>query len=390
MKNNIPRFYVYSAFVALSFSFVAIFMVFMKSRGLSYTEIGIITAWYYSLFLLIEIPTGMLADKIGRKNTLMMGMIFMIIGILTALNSYSFLGFFLSETIFSFARSFQSGTDSAFVYDHLAVMEQSDDYLHIEGKIQTVGFSAHVFGGLLGAMIAWYSLPAVYAFSALMALLGLMSTLHLKEPQIVDKQHMKLETFRRHFIDSLRVINGNPQLLWLLFYSSLIFILLRTGIISFIQPFLMFLEFPDYGFSFFDAVMVSGAALLSWHVLYFEKKLGSKGVFYVLPLAIIIGLAGMGLTMSIWGLLFYSLTMISWSFHAPVFRSYLNEHIHDSGKRATILSVEGFISRGLFALVSLALGWGLDNLGLSNSLLIMSGCSLLCMMILLYLKPKQC
>jgi len=361
----------------------------MKSRGLTYTEIGMVTAWYYALFLFIEIPTGMLADKIGRKKTLMMGMGFMILGILTAMNSFSFLGFFLSETIFSFARSFQSGTNSAFVYDNLALMEKTEDYLHVEGKIQTIEFSAHLVGGLICAVIAWYSLSSVYAFAAVMALLGLISTIPLKEPQILDRQHLRFESFRRHFFDSLSVIRRSPKLLWLLLYSSLIFILLRAGLISFLQPFLIFLEFPNFSFGIMDAVTVSGAALLSWNVMKLEKRLGDKGVFYLLPIVIIIAFIGMGMTLSIWGLLFYSLSMIGWAFHAPVFRSYLNNQIHDSTKRATILSVEGFISRGLFALVSLAIGWGLDNLGLSSSLYIIAGFGLLSMMLLLRFRPQE-
>ncbi|MDP2690922.1 MAG: MFS transporter [bacterium] len=383
MKNNIPRFYSYSVFVALSFAFVPIFVLFMHSRGLSYAEIGIVQAIYYALFFVFEVPTGVIADKLGRKNTLLLGMLLKVIALVVSLFSYSFLVFVLAEIFFSLSRSFSSGADSAFVYDSLALSQDTSQYLHVEGKIQTVLLMAHVVGGLLGALMATVSLEAVYFFAAVMAILGFFSALRLTEPQVSHHATSSISGYRQHLLSSLRDVWGNSKMIWLILYSTLIFILLRASIISFFQPLLISLSFPENTFSLIDAMLALGAAGFSWYAFRMEKHLGIKRILLLLPIFMIVTFVGIALTMSPLSLAFYLMSALVWGLHFPVFRNYLNAQIPQNNKRATILSVESLVSRGGFSILLIPLGYSLEFLGVPQTLLFMSGFGILAMIVLL-------
>ena len=56
----------------------------------------------YSIAIgVLEIPSGYLADVIGRRKTLILGAIFGTLGFATYSFSYGFLGFLIAEVIFS-------------------------------------------------------------------------------------------------------------------------------------------------------------------------------------------------------------------------------------------------------------------------------------------------
>ena len=64
----------------LAFSFLQVFMVlmpvivlFFESRGLRLSEVLLLQAWFAGLVLVLEVPSGYLADLLGRKRTLVVG-----------------------------------------------------------------------------------------------------------------------------------------------------------------------------------------------------------------------------------------------------------------------------------------------------------------------------
>ncbi len=365
MHRNIPRLYAYAVFVSLSFCFVPIFMIFMKSRGLNYAEIGMVLSAYYAFFLILELPTGMIADRLGRVTTLRLGMIAKFFALIVSLMSYSFWMFFLAEFLFSISRAMESGADSAFLYDTLAFAQRSEEYLHIEGKIQSLALFAHLGSATIAAVFALISLDAIYVIAMVMAVIGFAFTMGLKEPP----RKKSKRTHTQHLKKAWKVIKKNRTIQWTILYSALVFILLRASILVFIQPFLIELSYPEWSFGVVDGFVTTAAAILSWYSSNIVKKWGEKGILMALPTIMILGFMIMGLTLSGWSLIAYVVCLASWGLYVPVTRKMLNEEIPSSDLRATLLSVESFFARGLFSLLPATFGVIIEQQGLGMSLL---------------------
>ena len=67
-NGNITRFYINSALGGLTF-FHGVLGFYMRQIGFSYTQIFILVALYEILVFLLEIPTGMFADRFGLKRS---------------------------------------------------------------------------------------------------------------------------------------------------------------------------------------------------------------------------------------------------------------------------------------------------------------------------------
>jgi len=66
---------------------------FYESNGLSMKDIMILQAVYSIAIVVLEVPSGYLADVIGRKKTLIIGAVFGILGFTTYNFSFGFMGF---------------------------------------------------------------------------------------------------------------------------------------------------------------------------------------------------------------------------------------------------------------------------------------------------------
>ncbi len=86
---------------------------FYESNGLSMKDIMILQAVYSIAIVVLEMPSGYLADVIGRRKTLIIGAVFGIFGFATYSFSYGFLGFLIAEIILGIGQSCISGADSA-------------------------------------------------------------------------------------------------------------------------------------------------------------------------------------------------------------------------------------------------------------------------------------
>ena len=74
LESNLRKLYWINFFGSTNFHLV-VYTLFLLSKGFTMTQFFIIEAGYMILNLLSEIPTGMFADKIGRKWSLILSYI---------------------------------------------------------------------------------------------------------------------------------------------------------------------------------------------------------------------------------------------------------------------------------------------------------------------------
>ena len=140
-SKNIKTYYLYSTFAELLI-LGPILVLFLVAKGLSFTEIMVLQSISTIAVVLFEVPTGAVADKIGRKESLLLGSLLWAVSLGNYVVGNSFPMFMLAEVIFSLGATFKSGADNALIYDSLKVMGREKEFQGIEGKARSFALYA--------------------------------------------------------------------------------------------------------------------------------------------------------------------------------------------------------------------------------------------------------
>lgn len=144
----------------------AVLVLFAQSRGLGLAEIGLYGAVYSAAAALLELPTGNLADQVGRKRVALAGYTLVIVSKLILLFAFSLPGFLVYAVIGGLARALGSGALDAWYVEAVRQTDPDADLQPRLARLGTVELLALGLGSLAGA-----------ALSALMAKNGYPSPL---------------------------------------------------------------------------------------------------------------------------------------------------------------------------------------------------------------------
>jgi MFS family permease len=176
-----PSYWLFIATRRAVFGLPCLFL-YLDQRGISAFDIGCCIAARAAGQFLFEVPSGIASDRLGRKWTLVFAAVARAVSwILTGLGSGNTI-FFISFAVLGVAFAFDSGTDSAFLFDTLQDRQQTHRYAEYEARSHQVGLIATgiaTVGG--GLMIPWgYQVPVVATIIPMIVCVA--ATMTLVEP----------------------------------------------------------------------------------------------------------------------------------------------------------------------------------------------------------------
>jgi MFS family permease len=191
MSGTFPRDLQYAKFSAYGFlknlRFFEPFMIlFFLGQGLSYLQIGTLYAIREILVNVMEIPSGAVADGLGRRRT----MIASFVGYLVSFGFFWFGSemplFLVAIVFFSMGEAFRTGTHKAMIFAHLRMnnlQEYGNDYY---GHTRSWSQIGSAISAILAAGIVFVSrnYRAVFLFSMIPYLLDLL--LMMTYPRALD------------------------------------------------------------------------------------------------------------------------------------------------------------------------------------------------------------
>jgi MFS family permease len=365
-RRIIPLFNAFQFFFALLW-WVPIFYEYQKRLGLSDAEIFRIQSWYYLIFCLLEIPTGLLADYLGYRFCMILGGLTLILanGMVPFAGTYD--GFLIHWTLIALARSFVSGASSAYLYQSFTTAGTLSAYKEAEGKARAYS--------LVGKIVCWFfvgplmnlhfTLP--YWLTTLNAVLSVVFAVLLPHLDTV-----KTKT-RVNPIDLLRTLAESPYLILIMLQGVSIFVLTRICQVNLFQPILKSKAFSATTFGMVMAGMTLFEALGSFRSEWLKKYLNDRNAVTILTCIIalsflILSLPGtqaihQGVALGAFFLFSYAVGI---SF--PIQRKLMNDAIKHPEYRASLLSIESIIDRAVNSLVAFGLGSALTHGHLSEFL----------------------
>ncbi len=97
----------------------AVWVALLAARGFSLWEIGIAESVFHMVSLTFEVPSGMAADLLGRRKTLVAGGVCMVLSNLLMAFAPDLFFICLAMALSALANAMFSGTASALTYDSL-------------------------------------------------------------------------------------------------------------------------------------------------------------------------------------------------------------------------------------------------------------------------------
>ena len=381
LKKDIWLYYLFSFLIGFYIA-NGTTVLFARELHLSYSQIFLLTAVYMLMFVLFEIPSGALADLIGRKKTIIFGGVALGAAAGCSGLAQNFLQLFLSYFLWSIGFSSISGANEALLYDRVSDQEIFSQAVGRSGFFWIVGTAV---AGIVGPYLFSLNFRLPYLASAIPFFLAALAILPFAETRPAQGQ-FSLPRHWEQIKTGIQIGYRNKFVLWGSAGLALIFATSYTFSNSY-QPYLVDLGFSVKMFSVILPVMFLTQALGSFLfpklLLFRESRL-----FAFCLLAIAAATMGLGASHVKGALAIVFFYMFLEGVARPLVSAYSNRYI-DSFHRATVISVQSMVGTVTAAAMLFLIGMLTDRIGIHNVLLVLGAFILLVSIVLLMFKPKD-
>jgi len=289
IKSTVWRYYLFCFLKNFAF-FSAVLVPFFTQWGqISLTQVQVLQSWFMFWIFLLEVPTGAIADYLGRKHSLALGAIIATVAALVYGSVPRFAVFLLGEFLFAMSAALISGADSALLYDTLKEAGKEDESKKIFGRAHTFHLLGVFISAPLGSLIAsHFKLNAPMLFSAIPMILAALIAWSIKEPVVRGKTSES-----KRYLDIAKKgfsYFRNHKTLRLLAFDAIIVASAAYFVIWLYQPLFISMKVPVVYFGWFHASLVGIEMLIASNFVRLEKLFGS-GKAYLRFTAVITSVA---------------------------------------------------------------------------------------------------
>lgn len=205
----------------------AVWVALLAARGFSLWEIGLAESVFHVVSLLCEVPSGMAADLLGRKKTLVSGGVCMVLQSLLMAFASDLFTICFAMGLNALAMTMFSGTSTALLYDSLKQEGCEEEYIQVSANGSQISMLANAIGSMASILNQFLGYAGFYLLNAGFEGASALANMLLAEPIVTESQasrekHALPEQFRQLVRDSLHVLRTCPMAVKLIASSALI------------------------------------------------------------------------------------------------------------------------------------------------------------------------
>ncbi len=338
LTGRVHRFYLYQACSSFAI-WIPFWALWMRAHVASDFEFTLADVAFWVGLLIFQLPVGVLADRLGRKWTIVLAECFRTAGILGYGLGINLLGYVAANIIWSLGGAFSIGT-SAYLYETLMegrLEVEFPRYIGWNTGIQLLSNAAAAFvGGVLVSTMGSFQQTLVWG--ALINVVAVGVALTFINPSV--ERHVE-PTALRQLGQGLRIVRrreGIALLIGLQVFMGVSLYLMTAFRPLYFQA--LSLSPGDIGFAIFLLLLL--AALVSAFTGAISDRLGEFGTLALLTSLASIPLFGMWLAgRALWAVSFQASIYVVWSLQPSILSAYMNRRL-EPGQRATVLSMGSF------------------------------------------------
>ncbi len=271
--------------------------LYFLSLGLDFTAIAVLEGIYNVTTVLGEIPTGYVGDRIGRRNSLLIGTTVITLTLVGIGFAETFLELAVLYACWSMGYNFRSGSDDAWLYDTLTDELSADQFADVRGRGQAVALLVGVLGSVAGGYLGNIDLAYPFLVAAGVSAIGVPILLSLEEPTSYEESDAD-DLGLREAVGVIGETLSHLRLRAFVVYYFVLFSAVSYLVFMYVQPVLETV-LPQVGVSasevepllgwFYAAISLFSAGL-SYHTGTIRERVGLRQWFLAIPFVVGIGL----------------------------------------------------------------------------------------------------
>lgn len=382
MEKQVRKFGFYGLLKNLRF-FEPFLLLFFLENGLSFIQIGLLYSIREAIIYIFEIPSGVFADRFGKRNELMICFILYILSFIGFFLAYDFIMFAVAMVLFGFGEALRSGTHKAMIMEYLDINHIKERKSKVYGFTRSYSNIGSTISSIIGIILILITPDIRYLF--LVAILPYIADtfLILSYPSYLNQKQdvtFNFKDFLKENVMSVVYVFKNKQLLNNVIESSGFTAIYKT-VKDYIQPLLIAIGviviFKDlsladnekiylgviYAIAEFISIFVSLNAYKLENI--FDPKRILQMIWYIASLTLIVmGIFSHNLIIIVLAfILFYAFQNIRKPFMVEKIGNASN-----SDKRASVLSIESQITSLFIILFAPLLGYLADHFSIGSML----------------------
>lgn len=372
LEGNLRRFILFRLFYSARF-YYPVFTVLFLDYGLTLEQFAILNIVWALTIVLAEVPSGALADIVGRKRLVVFAAIMMVVEMALIVfapigaSPLLFLLFLANRICSGLSEAAASGADEALAYDSLKALGREDDWSRVlqrTTQVVSVGFfmtmilgafayDPNMVNGMLAALDPQWQLsddviirlPVV--LTLITSLIVLITALGFHDLDLdEDASDESQQLTGRSLLDPFRKILAAGK--WTVNHRFVLFVILAALALDSVgrqfavlsSEYYRLIDIPVSWFGFIGA----GMSLVGMVNAIFSRYLvtNHSPLFNFLTLSIILmaGLIGLGFAIPYYGVIFAVGAFAMMGMVQFQSSYYINKEV-DSQHRATVLSFKG-------------------------------------------------
>lgn len=298
-------------------------------------QLGVIVMLTYAVQMIMELPSGALADLIGRRTTILFSFLLGAISYLLIPFGTSYLYFIIINIILGVSDSFRSGAEEAMVYDTYKEVD-SHEFEKVNSKGNLVYQTGLIIGTITGGLLYNVNVYIPFVFYGMSLLVGFVLTYFYIEP-LIDSEKFSM----KNYVNQIKIGTKEVFKDKLTTYTSLFYIAVGgitwTNALYFGSFFMVGLGFDNAERGFIQGGTRLINALLFTFILK-KMKLGERFKIVIFPIVMTLAFLP-GIFLEGWvGVPFFALALLTttgrWIFLTPITNKMFSSKV-----RATAISV---------------------------------------------------
>jgi MFS family permease len=388
--SNIPRYVVYTALKGFGFGlFLPIWVIYLQQqRGLSLSQAALVDVTFFVAAALAELPTGIVADRFGRKTSMTIGASLITASLIGWTFAPTLLLTIMAYVAMGVGMTFLSGAEDAFFYETVRASGRGDDYPRLLGRVSATFPGALALGSVVSGFLAAINLILPFVLSSLLLLAALGIVLTLREPHAEQQSHEQARPSLRAVLgQSLAVMHARPTLRFSMVYLAVVPLASFMIESVFIQPQALALGVPLAGIGVIVmAVQFTAMAGSAWSARIMAR-LGEGRTLYAAPIVICSSLLLLAALQVMPALLLIGVMGFVTAVVRPILMSRMQQELSDDN-RATMLSMQSLTFTMVAALSQPTLGTVADSWGLPAAYITLAG-ALSIVMVVVFWKGRK-
>lgn len=372
-RKKASRIYFFHSLLSRLYFFLPVLVLWFLAQGFTQFQATVLLAVFFLSVTLSEIPTGLLSDRFGYRQAMILCNLFQAAGVFILAYASSMTLATLGEILMGIGQAYYTGSKEAFLFNFL---EEDNDAHHYQKNFahsKIFEFIGMGLGSLVGGSVYVLSGRLPFFLTAAAFLAAAWTAGLLKEPSRKDQPP---QLTQGRFSRGFRLLLAGPRELKILsIYFALFFATGMVFLVTLVQPYLKMSGLPlaAFGIVFllFHGSSIGGNFLAK---LISENRL--RGSFFAaLAASFGVGLAALGLIHHPLSFLLVAFLYIGWGLFLPTSSHAINQKI-SSHSRGSALAAQDFMQHFFFVILAPMLGLAADSWGLNGALLLLSGVSL--------------